>query len=91
MSQSVIGTSGLHTSSVAVRLTMLLMRFPGVLALVLGPSLTLGATAAELLPSAELANALQVPEGEHARSDAGPETIRAVERLGPLAGQQRRP
>jgi hypothetical protein len=29
-----------------------------------------------------MANALQVPDGEHAKSDAGPETIRAVERLG---------
>jgi hypothetical protein len=31
-----------------------------------------------------MANALQVPEGEHARSQAGPETLRAVERLEPL-------
>ena len=31
-----------------------------------------------------MANALQLPDGEHAKSDAGPETVRAVERLGPL-------
>jgi hypothetical protein len=31
-----------------------------------------------------MANALLVPEGEQARSQAGPETIRAVERLEPL-------
>ena len=29
-------------------------------------------------------NALQVPDGEHAKSDAGPQTVRAVERLGPF-------
>lgn len=31
-----------------------------------------------------MADALQVPDGEHAKSDAGPQTIRAVERLGSL-------
>ena len=31
-----------------------------------------------------MANALQVPDAEHAKSDAGPETVRAVERLGPF-------
>jgi hypothetical protein len=34
-----------------------------------------------------MANALQVPEGEQVRSQAGPETIRAVERLEPLISQ----
>ena len=34
-----------------------------------------------------MANALRVPEGEHARSQAGPETQHAVERLEPFTGQ----
>jgi hypothetical protein len=37
------------------------------------------------LVSIVLANALRLPKGECAKSEAGPETIRAVERLAPLA------
>jgi len=38
----------------------------------------------KVLVSIIMGNALRVPEGESAKSQAGPETIRAVERLGPL-------
>ena len=36
------------------------------------------------LVSLIMADALKLPEGERAKSDAGPQTIRAVERLQPF-------
>src|SRR5262249_48339204 len=36
------------------------------------------------LVSIIMADALRLPEGEHAKSEAGPETVRAVEHLAPL-------
>ena len=40
------------------------------------------------LISIVMGDALRLPEGEHAKSDAGPETIRAVEHLGAFTGSR---